>query len=87
MSRYNADEIYCYPNSSVLKNKLEILEQDQLDAFEGFLKDKTMTSAVGNSGPQIFFAIKNNEFKFDDNAHEKMCGGFASIPVSLKKVN
>lgn len=34
MSRYNADDIYCYPNSSVLKNKLDLLEQDQLDAFE-----------------------------------------------------
>ena len=34
MSRYNADDIYCYPNSSVLKNKLEIQEQDLLDAFE-----------------------------------------------------
>lgn len=34
MSRYNADDIYCYPNSSVLKNKFDLLEQDQLDAFE-----------------------------------------------------
>lgn len=34
MSRYDADDIYCYSNSSVLKNKLGLLEQDQLDAFE-----------------------------------------------------
>lgn len=34
MSRYDADDIYCYPNSSVLKNKLDLIEQDQLDAFE-----------------------------------------------------
>lgn len=34
MSRYDADDIYCYPGSSVLKNKLNLLEQNQLDAFE-----------------------------------------------------
>ena len=34
MSRYDADDIYCYSGSSVLKNKLDIQNQDQLDAFE-----------------------------------------------------
>lgn len=34
MSRYDADDVYCYPGSSVLKNKLDIQDQDQLDAFE-----------------------------------------------------
>lgn len=34
MSRYDADDVYCYPSSSVLKNKLDIQDQAQLDAFE-----------------------------------------------------
>lgn len=34
MSRYDADDVYCYLGSSVLKNKLDIQDQDQLDAFE-----------------------------------------------------
>ena len=34
MSRYDADDIYCYPGTSVLKNKLNIKNQAELDAFE-----------------------------------------------------
>jgi cell filamentation protein len=30
-SRYSADDIYCYPNSTVLKNKLGLQDQQQLD--------------------------------------------------------
>jgi cell filamentation protein len=33
-SRYSANDIYCYSNSLVLKNKLNLLEQEKLDAFE-----------------------------------------------------
>jgi uncharacterized protein len=55
--------------------------------FEGVLKDKTMTSAIGNGGSQIFFRIKNNEFELDDKAHEHMCGGFAFVPGGIKRVS
>lgn len=34
MSRYDIADVYCYENSSVLKNKLGLLDQEQLDAFE-----------------------------------------------------
>lgn len=34
MSRYDIVDIYCYENSSVLKNKLELKTQSELDAFE-----------------------------------------------------
>lgn len=57
MSRYNADDIYCYPNSSVLKNKLGILEQDQLDAFEA---DITLARIVSIENEPI-----QGEFDFE----------------------
>jgi len=34
MSRYSVEDIYCYPGSSVLKNKLGLTDQDALDQFE-----------------------------------------------------
>ena len=34
MSRYSVDDIYCYPGSSVLRNKLGLKDQDQLDQYE-----------------------------------------------------
>lgn len=37
MSRYDAADVYCYENSSVLKNKLGLQDQEQLDAFEADL--------------------------------------------------
>jgi len=35
MSRYDADDVYCIPGSSVLKNKAGITDQDLLDEYEG----------------------------------------------------
>ncbi len=32
--KYSADDNYKYPNSNVLKNKLEIYDQDKLDLAE-----------------------------------------------------
>lgn len=57
MSRYDADDIYCYPNSPVLKNKLDIRDQDQLDAFEA---DITLARIVSISDKPL----KGN-FDFD----------------------
>ena len=34
MSRYDADSVYCYPGSPVLKNKLGFTDQSELEAFE-----------------------------------------------------
>ena len=34
MSRYSVEDIYCYPGSSVLRNKLDLKDQDQLDQYE-----------------------------------------------------
>lgn len=34
MSRYSVEDIYCYPGSSVLRNKLGLKDQDQLDQYE-----------------------------------------------------
>jgi cell filamentation protein len=34
MSRYDADDVYCLPGSSVLKNKAGISDQDLLDQYE-----------------------------------------------------
>jgi len=37
MSRYDADETYCYPGTDVLRNKAEITDANELDAYEGEL--------------------------------------------------
>ena len=37
MSRYDADETYCYPGTDVLRNKVEITDANELDAYEGEL--------------------------------------------------
>lgn len=34
MSRYDASDIYAYPGTTVLRNKLNIRDQSELDAFE-----------------------------------------------------
>jgi cell filamentation protein len=37
MSRYDADDTYCYPGTDVLRNKAEITDANELDAYEGEL--------------------------------------------------
>jgi cell filamentation protein len=37
MSRYDADDTYCYPGTDVLRNKAEISNAEDLDAYEGEL--------------------------------------------------
>ena len=37
MSRYDADDTYCYPGTDVLRNKAEITNAENLDAYEGEL--------------------------------------------------
>ena len=37
MSRYDADDTYCYPGTDVLRNKAEITNAEYLDAYEGEL--------------------------------------------------
>lgn len=37
MSRYDADDTYCYPGTDVLRNKAEITNTEDLDAYEGEL--------------------------------------------------
>lgn len=53
--------------------------------FDGILRGKSMTSAVGDAG-QISFTIKNNMLEFDASAAEKICSGFARIPGDLRRV-
>ena len=35
MSRYDADDVYCFPGTAVLKNNAGITVQDLLDEYEG----------------------------------------------------
>ena len=35
MSRYSVEDIYCYSGTSVLRNKLDLTDQQKLDQFEG----------------------------------------------------
>lgn len=52
MSRYDADDVYCYPGTAVLKNKAGITDQHLLDEYEGDfttirLLELTQTPATG----------------------------------------
>ena len=37
MSRYDADDTYCYPGTDVLRNKADLTNAEDLDAYEGEL--------------------------------------------------
>ncbi len=37
MSRYDADDTYCYPGSDVLRNKAELTDANKLETYEGEL--------------------------------------------------
>lgn len=49
MSRYDADDVYCLPGSSVLKNKAGITDQDLLDQYEADLTTIRLLELARNS--------------------------------------
>ena len=49
MSRYDIADVYCYENSSVLKNKLGLQDQEQLDAFEADITALRMIELDNNA--------------------------------------
>ena len=49
MSRYDITDVYCYENSSVLKNKLGLQDQEQLDAFEADITALRMIELDNNA--------------------------------------
>lgn len=60
MSRYDIVDIYCYENSSVLKNKLELKTQSELDAFEA---DITTVRMVGLDDNPVIGQFDFNHLK------------------------
>ena len=48
MSRYDADDTYCYPGTDVLRNKAEITNADDLDAYEGELSTLRSIEIIEN---------------------------------------
>jgi cell filamentation protein len=48
MSRYDADDTYCYPGTDVLRNKAEITNAEDLDAYEGELSTLRSIEALEN---------------------------------------
>ena len=49
MSRYDADDTYCYPGTDVLRNKAEITNAQDLDTFEGELSTLRSIEILENS--------------------------------------
>ena len=49
MSRYDADDTYCYPGTDVLRNKAEITNAKDLDTFEGELSTLRSIEILENS--------------------------------------
>ena len=49
MSRYDADDTYCYPGTDVLRNKAEITNAEDLDTFEGELSTLRSIEILENS--------------------------------------
>ena len=48
MSRYDADDTYCYPGTDVLRNKAEITNANELDAYEGELSTLRSIQLIEN---------------------------------------
>ena len=48
MSRYDADDTYCYPGTDVLRNKAEITNANELDAYEGELSTLRSIEIIEN---------------------------------------
>ena len=59
MSRYDADDTYCYPGTDVLRNKAEITNAEDLDAYEGELSTlrSLVTPKLACSSPVRLFDI------------------------------
>ena len=49
MSRYDADDTYCYPGTDVLRNKAEITNAEDLEAYEGELSTLRSIEILENS--------------------------------------
>jgi len=49
MSRYDADDTYCYPGTDVLRNKAGITNAEDLDAYEGELSTLRSIEILENS--------------------------------------
>jgi len=48
MSRYDADNTYCYPGTDVLRNKAEITNANELDTYEGELSTLRSIEIIEN---------------------------------------
>ena len=48
MSRYDADDTYCYPGTDILRNKAEITNAEDLDAYEGELSTLRLIEPLEN---------------------------------------
>ena len=48
MSRYDADDTYCYPGTDVLRNKAELTNANELDAYEGELSTLRSIQLIEN---------------------------------------
>ena len=48
MSRYDADDTYCYPGTDVLRNKADITNANQLGAYEGELTTLRSIEVIEN---------------------------------------
>ena len=48
MSRYDANDTYCYPGTDVLRNKAEITNANELDAYEGELSTLRSIEIIEN---------------------------------------
>jgi len=54
MSRYDADDTYCYPGTDVLRNKAEIINAKELDDYEGELSTLRSIQILENPVPGKF---------------------------------
>ena len=54
MSRYDADDVYCYPGTAVLKNKAGITDQVLLDEYEGDFTTIRLLELAQSPIPGVF---------------------------------
>lgn len=78
---YERDSIYCYPNSYVLKNKLNIKTQAELSVAEREITAVRMTEILANPLPGSF------DFKHLQKIHKALFGDLYTWAGKTRNVN
>ena len=87
MSRYDADETYCYPGTDLLRNKAEITDANELDAYEGELSTLRSIEILENplAGQFDLALLQRIHFALFQDIHGLQAGNTRSLSEKTSK--